>query len=387
MTALADGTRPEAGGARRPTPPFTAAHERLRAEIRDFVLTRLRPHADAWEEAGWFPSEAFGWMAQAGYLGLKFPAQYGGGDDTVAAAVLVEEMARCGSGGVAAGLGAHAGIALPPIAAFGTAEQKQRYLVPGLRGELVAALAITEPGAGSDVASIRTRARRVDGGYEVNGSKTFITGGVRADILVTAVQTTEAGGHHGISFLIIERGPGVRSSALRKLGWHASDTAEIGFDDVFVPEENLLGGLHQGFYLIMANFQWERLLMALGAVGAMQAALEQTLGFLAGRPDLARLQAIRHRIAEIAVELHAGRDVTYAALRRHVAGEDAVREVTIAKLRTQRAAFDVIDACVDIHGLDAPPELERALRDARLGPIGGGTDEIMKEILGRSLGL
>jgi acyl-CoA dehydrogenase len=387
MTALADGTRPEAGGARRPTPPFTAAHERLRAEIRDFVLTRLRPHADAWEEAGWFPSEAFGWMAQAGYLGLKFPAQYGGGDDTVAAAVLVEELARCGSGGVAAGLGAHAGIALPPIAAFGTAEQKQRYLVPGLRGELVAALAITEPGAGSDVASIRTRARRVDGGYEVNGSKTFITGGLRADILVTAVQTTEAGGHHGISFLIIERGPGVRSSALRKLGWHASDTAEIGFDDVFVPEENLLGGLHQGFYLIMANFQWERLLMALGAVGAMQAGFEQTLQFLAGRPDLSRQQAIRHRIAEIAVELQAGRDVTYAALRRHVAGEDAVREVTIAKLRTQRAAFDVIDACVDIHGLDAPPELERALRDARLGPIGGGTDEIMKEILGRSLGL
>jgi acyl-CoA dehydrogenase len=387
MTALGDRTHPAAQRARRPTPPFTDAHERLRGEIREFVLTRLRPHADAWEEAGWFPNEAFGWMAQAGYLGLKFPAQYGGGDDTVAAAVLVEEMARCGSGGVAAGLGAHAGIALPPIAAFGTPDQKQRFLVPGLRGELVAALAITEPGAGSDVASIRTRARRVDGGYEVNGSKTFITGGVRADILVTAVQTSEAGGHHGISFLIIERGPGISSSALRKLGWHASDTAEIGFDDVFVPEENLLGGLHQGFYLIMANFQWERLLMALGAVGAMQAALEQTLGFLAGRPDLARLQAIRHRIAEIAVELHAGRDVTYAALRRHVAGEDAVREVTIAKLRTQRAAFDVIDACVDIHGLDAPPELERALRDARLGPIGGGTDEIMKEILGRSLGL
>jgi acyl-CoA dehydrogenase len=301
--------------------------------------------------------------------------------------VLVEEMARCGSGGVAAGLGAHAGIALPPVSTFGTEDQKQRYLIPGLRGDLVAALAITEPGTGSDVASIRTIARRVDGGYLVSGAKTFITGGVRADILVTAVKTTPEGGHHGISFVIVERGPGVSSTALRKLGWHASDTAEITFDEVFVPAENLLGRLHGGFALIMANFQWERLLMALGAVGAMQACFEQTLRFVCGRDDLRRQQAIRHRLAEIAVEVEAGRDVTYSALRRHIAGDDGVREVTIAKLRTQRAACDAIDACVEIHGLDAPPELERALRDARLGPIGGGTDEIMKEILGRSLGL
>ena len=371
---------------RAPVPPFTDAHERLRLGMRAFVEERLRPHADEWEEAQWFPSEAFGWLADAGYLGLGF-------EDPVAAAVWVEELARCGSGGVAAGLGAHSGIALPPIAKFGTEAQRERYLAPGLRGELIAALAITEPGAGSDVAGIRTQARRVDGGYLVNGSKTFITGGVRADILVTAVKTKDTAPparHHGLSFLIIEKEPGrsgVSASPLRKLGWHASDTAEIAFDDVFVPEENLLGAEHEGFYLIMANFQWERLLMALGAVGAMQVCFEQTLAFVTGREDLRSQQAIRHRLAEIAVELQAGRDVTYAALRRHVAGEDAVREVTIAKLRTQRSAFDVIDACVQIHGLDAPAELERALRDARLGPIGGGTDEIMKEILGRSLGL
>jgi acyl-CoA dehydrogenase len=406
-----DLARPDAeraAGARahaaRPIPPFTAEHDRLRSEIREFIATRLRPHADEWEDAGWFSNDAFAWLAQAGYLGLNFPAVYGGGGDTVAAAVLVEELARCGSGGVAAGLGAHAFIALPPIEAFGTEEQKQRYLVPGLRGELVAALAITEPGAGSDVASIRTAARRVDGGYVVNGAKTFITGGVRADILVTAVRTRPEGGqpddscgarsgeagrrartkHEGISFLIVEREPGVTSSPLRKLGWHASDTAEIAFDDVFVPKENLLGQEHEGFYLIMANFQWERLLMALGAVGAMQVCFEQTLRFLAGKGSG---QAVRHAMAEIALAIEAGRGVSYAALRRHVAGADAVREVTIAKLQTQRCAFDVIDACVRIHGLDAPPELERALRDARLGPIGGGTDEIMKEILGRSLGL
>ena len=376
-----------AGAARRPVPPFTEAHERLRREIREFVTSRLYPHADEWERAGSFPDEAFGWLARAGYLGLRFAPEYGGAGDPVAAAVLVEEMARCGSGGVAAGLGAHAGIALPPIEAFGTEEQKRRYLVPGLRGELIAALAITEPGAGSDVASINSHARPVDGGWVLNGSKTYITGGVRAGVLVTAVKTRPHGGHHGISFMIVERGPGVSSSPLRKLGWHASDTAEIAFDDVFVPAENLLGPLHGGFTLIMANFQWERLLMALGAVGAMQVSFERTVRFARALPDIATRQSIRHRLAEIAVEIEAGRDVTYAALRRHVAGLDAVREVTIAKLRTQRAAVDAIDACLEIHGLDAPAELERALRDARLGPIGGGTDEIMKEILGRSFGL
>jgi acyl-CoA dehydrogenase len=382
------GTMPAAEHAPRLVPPFTETHERLRAEIREFVLTRLRPHADEWEDANWFPSEVFGWLAQAGYLGLRFAPEYGGRGDTVAAAVMVEELARCGSGGVAAGLGAHTGIALPPIAAFGNEAQRQRYLVPGLRGERIAALAITEPGAGSDVASIRTRADRVDGGWLVNGAKTFITGGVRADLLVCAVKTTPEGGHHGLSFLIIERAPGdgVVTTPLRKLGWHASDTAEIAFDDVFVPEENLLGSEHGGFYLIMANFQWERLLMALGALGAMTTCFEQTLDFVRDGAAPAS-QSVRHRLAEIALHIEAGRAITYAALRLHVAGADAVREVTMAKLRTQRTAVDVIATCLDIHSLDAPPELERALRDARLGPIGGGTDEIMKEILGRSMGL
>jgi acyl-CoA dehydrogenase len=281
---------PTASERRAAVPPFTAAHEQLRGEIRAFVADRLRPHADEWEHAGWFPTEVFGWLAQAGYLGLMFPREYGGGDDPVAAAVLV-----------------------------------------------------------------------------------------------CAVASTPDGGHQGISFLLIDRGDGVRASALRKLGWHASDTAEISLDDVFVPTERLLGTLHGGFRLIMANFQWERLLMALSAVAAMQACFDLTLdAVLAGG---ARGQATRHALAHVATEIEAGRAVTYAALRRHLAGQDAVREVTIAKLRTQRAAVDAIDACLQVLGLDAPSELERALRDARLGPIGGGTDEIMREILGRSLGL
>jgi acyl-CoA dehydrogenase len=378
----------------RPIPPFTAEHEEFRATVRRFVETELRPRAAEWEEARWFPNEVFGRLAELGYIGLKFPPEYGGDGDPIADAVFAEELAWCGSGGLAAGIGAHMGIALPPIWKFGTEEQKQRYLVPGIRGERIAALAITEPDAGSDVASVRTRAHRVDGGYVVNGSKMFITGGVRADVIVTAVKTSAEGGHRGLSFLLIERGAGVQSRAIEKLGWHASDTAHITFDDVFVPEENLLGRENEGFYLIMANFQWERLLMALGAVGAMKAAFERTLKYALqreafGRP-IGRHQVIRHKLAEIAVTLEAGRDVTYSALRRYVAGEDAVREVTIAKLATQRAAFDVIDTCLQIHGgagYMVEYDIERAARDARLGPIGGGTDEIMKEILGRSLGL
>ena len=380
--------------SRRPVPPFTEEHEQFREAVRRFVERELLPHSPQWEAAEWFPNEVFTRLAELGYIGLKFPRQYGGDEDPVADAVFVEELARCGSGGLAAGVGAHCGIALPPISRFGTEEQKQRYLVPGIRGERIAALAITEPDAGSDVASIRTRARPVAGGYLVNGSKTFITGGVRADVLVTAVKTTETGGHQGISFLIIERGPGVESTALKKLGWHASDTALISFDDVFVPEENLLGEANRGFYLIMANFQWERLLMALGAVGAMQVAFERTLRYAQERrafgQEIGHFQAIRHKLAEIALTVEAGRDITYAALRRYVAGEDATREVTMAKLATQRAAFEVMDSCLQIHGGNgymAEYGIERAARDARLGPIGGGTDEIMKEILGRSLGL
>ncbi len=406
--------RPGSGAAAAPIPPFTAEHQEFRSAVRRFVQTELRPHAREWEQARWFPNDVFARLAELGYIGLKFPPEYGGDGDVVADAVFVEELAWCGSGGLAAGIGAHGGIALPPIWKFGTEDQKQRYLVPGIRGEKIAALAITEPDSGSDVASIRTHAQKVEGGYVVNGAKTFITGGVRADLLVTAVKTTPEGGHRGLSFLIIERGAGVESRALEKLGWHASDTAEITFDDVFVPDENLLGEEHQGFYLIMANFQWERLLMALGAVGAMQVAFEKTLSYAlereafgkqpddsgaaqsgeagcrAGSDPEGKHQAIRHKLAEIAVTIEAGRDVTYAGLRRYVAGEDAVREVTIAKLATQRACFEVMDSCLQIHGgagYMVEYDIERAARDARLGPIGGGTDEIMKEILGRSLGL
>jgi acyl-CoA dehydrogenase len=378
-----------------PDPPFTDEHEQLRESIRRFVENELAPHAPQWERDEWFPDEVFAKLAAHGFLGLKYPEEYGGqGGDHLHEAILIEELTRTGSGGTAAGIGAHVNIATPPIWRFGTEEQRRRYLVPAIRGERIGALAITEPGAGSDVAALRTLATPVDGGWLVNGEKTYITNGVRAHFLVTAVKTTVEGGHHGISFLIVERGEGVRSSKLRKLGWAASDTASVAFEDVFVPAENLLGPEHEGFKLIMANFQWERLAMALGASAAMGLAWERTAQFARertafGRP-LAGHQAIRHKLAELATSVYTCRCVTYDALRRFMAGEEPLKEVTMAKLLTQRASYELMDACLQIHGGAGYMRegwVERAARDARLGPIGGGSDEIMREILGRVLAL
>jgi acyl-CoA dehydrogenase len=376
-------------------PPFTDEHEALRESIRGFVAAELRPHAMEWEDAHWFPDEVFAKLAKQGLLGLKYEERWGGqGGGYLHEAVFAEELARCGSGGLAAGIGAHVNIATPPIWKFGTDDQKERYLRPAIAGSKIGALAITEPDAGSDVAGIKTNARRVDGGWLVNGSKMFITNGVRADFYVTALKTTGEGGHHGLSFLIVDKTEGVNASAIDKLGWHASDTGLIAFEDVFVPEVNLLGRENEGFYLIMANFQWERLLMALGAVGAMRVAYEKTVAFAKertafGKP-LTGHQALRHKLADVATAVYTGQAVTYDALRRFVAGEDAVQQVTMAKLVTQRACFDVMDTCLQIHGgagYMKEYEIERMARDARLGPIGGGTDEIMREILSKTLAL
>jgi len=392
MTVIKDA------GERAILPPFTPEHEELRETIRRFVSTEIAPHVPKWEEAREFPRELYERCGELGFLGLKYPQELGGqGGDHLHDAVLVEELSRSGaSGGVAAGLGAHISIATPPIFNFGTAEQHQRWLVPAIRGEKICALGITEPGAGSDVASIKTFARKVDGGYIVNGSKTFITNGVRADLLVCAVKTTESGGHHGISFLVLERDmPGYEvSRKLEKMGWHSSDTGELAFTDVEVPEENLLGKENEGFYLVMANFAWERLSMALGAVGGMQRLFEVTLDYAKqreafGRP-IGRFQVIRHKFAEMATRIEASRAFTYHCLREYVAGRDVMREVAMAKLFTQRAILEIADECVQIHGgygYMREYGVERALRDARLGPIGGGTDEVMKEIIGKQYGL
>jgi acyl-CoA dehydrogenase len=380
VSVLAD-KGPSEAASRRPVPPFREEHEELRAEIRRFIGAELRPHTAEWEAAEWFPNEVFTRMAELGLLGLKYPVEYGGrGGGYLEDAVLHEELGRSGSGGLSAGIGAHIGIATPPIWKFGTDDQKERFLASAVRGERIAALGITEPGAGSDVAGLRTFARRVDGGYVVNGSKTFITNGVRADFVVTAVKTTEEGGHQGISFLILEREmDGFETSRkLEKLGWRASDTAELAFSDVFVPEENLLGEENRGFYLIMANFQWERLIMALGAVASMESVIERVVQSDPGCEW-------RHMVAEMAVKHEASRSLTYHALRLFAGDGNAVREVTEAKLMSQRSAFEVAEMAW--RAMQGDVEIGRAMRDTRLGPIGGGTDEVMKEILAKQLGL
>jgi acyl-CoA dehydrogenase len=385
-------------GVRAPLPPFGEEHEELRETVRRFVRSEIAPHVEEWEEAREFPRRLFNRCGELGFLGLKFPERYGGqGGTYLHDAVWTEELSRSGgSGGVAAGLNAHVGIAMPPVFNFGTEEQRRRWIVPGIKGEKIGALGITEPGAGSDVASIRTTARRRNGYYVVNGAKTFITNGVRADFLVCACRTTEQGGHHGISFLVLEREmPGYEvSRKLEKMGWHASDTGELSFTEVEVPAENLLGEENGGFALIMANFAWERLAMAIGAVGGMQKVFERTLEYATerqafGRP-IGKFQAIRHKFAEIATRIEASRALTYNALRLFHEEQECISEVTMAKLVTQRALLEVADECLQIHGgygYMREYGIERAVRDARLGPIGGGTDEIMKEILGRRLGL
>jgi len=385
-------------GARAVLPPFGAEHEELRETVNRFVSKEIAPNVDEWEDAREFPRELYGRCAELGFLGLKFPEAYGGqGGTHLHDAIWVEELARSGgSGGVAASLNAHTSIAMPPIFNFGTEEQKQRWVVPGIAGEKIGALGITEPGAGSDVAGISTFARKVDGGYVVNGSKTFITNGVRADFLVCAVKTTEDGGHGGISFLVLERDmPGYEvAQKLEKMGWHSSDTGELAFTDVEVPAENLLGEENGGFKLIMANFAWERLLMAIGAVGAMQRLVEVTVNYAQereafGRP-IGKFQAIRHQVAEMATKAEASRAITYNSLRLFHEGQDCIKEVTMAKLVTQRAVLEIADQSLQIHGGYGYMKeygIERAVRDARLGPIGGGTDEVMKEILGKLMGL
>jgi acyl-CoA dehydrogenase len=285
---------------------------------------------------------------------------------------------------------------MPPVFEFGDEWQRQRWIAPGIRGEKIGALGITEPGAGSDVANIRTRAVKVDGGWVVNGSKTFITNGVRADFLVCACRTTEEGGHGGISFLVLESDmPGYEvTGKLEKLGWHSSDTGELSFTDVEVPDEHLLGEENGGFGLIMANFAWERLLMAIGAVGAMDGLIDKAIAYSSEREAFGRpvssFQVTRHKIAEMATTTAASRALTYDTLRRFVEGEDVTREVSMAKLMTQRALVDIADQTVQLFGgwgYMREYGVERDLRDARLGPIGGGTDEIMKEIISKTMGL
>ena len=375
---------------------FDDDHEAYRESVRSFVSKELRPNAEEWERAEEFPVETYRRMGKLDLFGNKFEEKYGGtGAGYLFEAVLVEEMSRCGSGGVAAGLGAHAQIALPPIASFGTEEQKQRWLVPGIKGEKIAALGITEPEAGSDVAGIKTKAVRDGDDYILNGSKIFITNGCRADMVVTAVRTGEDP-HGGVSFIVVEKGtPGFdQSTKLKKLGWRASDTAQLFFSDCRVPAANLLGAEGDGFKMIMSNFQWERLTMALGAVTGAEETMRLAKDYAESRVafdrPIVRFQTIQHKLVEMATEIEAARHLTYHALWLFNQGRDAVKEVSMAKIVATETATHVADEAVQIHGgygymMEFP--VQRAWRDARLGPIGGGTTQIMREIIAKTMDL
>ena len=375
---------------------FDGDHEAYRESVRSFVSKELLPHAEEWEQAEDFPDEIFRRMGALELFGNKFDEEYGGtGAGYLFEAVLVEEVARCGSGGVAAGIGAHAQIALPPIASFGNDEQKQRWLAPGIKGEKIAALGITEPEAGSDVSGIKTKAVRDGDDYVLNGSKMYITNGCRADIVVTAVRTAPDP-HAGVSFIVVEKGtPGFdQSTRLKKLGWRASDTAQLFFSDCRVPAANMLGSEGAGFPMIMSNFQWERLTMALGAVSGAEQTLKLARDYaetrIAFKRPIVRFQAIKHKLVEMATEIEMARHLTYHALWLFSQGRDAVKEVSMAKIAATETATRVADEAVQIHGgygymMEFP--VQRAWRDARLGPIGGGTTQIMREIIAKSMDL
>jgi acyl-CoA dehydrogenase len=376
---------------------FTDDHEELRVYVRDFVERALRPHAEEWERAGEFPvRDVFLQAGGVGLFGAKFEAEYGGtGPDLVADAVITEELVGCASGGVAAALGAHKDLGSYYLYRFGTEEQRRRWLVPAIAGEKIAALAVTEPGAGSDVGGIQTRAVPDGTGWRLSGSKTFITNGPIADVVVVAAKTEPDQGHQGISLFVVEAGTaGFAASRVDTVGWRTSHTGELVFDDCVLPRDALLGQENRGFYQIMENFQWERIVMALAAVAGAERTLAMAMAYARERKafdrPIARFQVWRHRFADLATEIEAARSLTYHALRKIVEGEDAVREVSMAKWLSTELAWKVADEALQVHGgygymmeFDA----QRAWRDARLGPIGGGTTEVMKEIIGRSYGL
>ncbi|MDI3328340.1 MAG: acyl-CoA dehydrogenase family protein [Alicyclobacillaceae bacterium] len=375
---------------------FTKEHERFRESVRRWVEKEVAPHVEEWEREGRVPRSLFRRAGELGFLGLKFPAEYGGSDDLIADAVFVEEISRCGSGGVAAALMAHSGIGATPVWRFGNHEQKLKYLVPAIRGEKISALGITEPDAGSDVASIRTTARREGDHYVLNGSKMFITNGASADFVCIAAKTDPDAGHRGISLFVVETDrPGFTvGKTLKKLGWRASDTAELILEDVRVPVENLLGVENQGFRYIMINFQWERIIMALSSVAMGEKALEETVRYSRERTQfgqpIGRFQVLRHYMVDMAVDIEKARSLAYRALYLYARGEDAVTEATMAKAYAGEMINRVTDTALQIHGgngymMEYP--VQRYWRDARLMSIGGGTTQIMNEILVKRLGI
>jgi len=372
---------------------FDESHNILRQSVRKFLEREVLPYVDEWEDKEEFPRELYGKAAEAGFLGLCCPEDLGGTPaDVFHTIAFTEEFLRSGSVGLTSGIGSY-GIAIPPILSMGTEEQKKRFIPPVLRGEKIAALGITEPDAGSDVASIRTRAVREGDEYIVNGAKTFITSGCRADLVTTAVRTGGEG-YGGVSLLVIETNtPGFRvARKIRKMGWNASDTAELAFEDCRVPVANLLGEEGRGFYGIMENFQYERLSLAVMAHQVAQIAYEESLKYAQTRQAFGKaltgFQVTRHKLVDMATKITAAREFNYRLAARMAEGENVVTEVSMAKNFACEVCDKVVYDAVQIHGGYGYAReylVERLYRDARILSIGGGTTEIMKEIISKTL--
>ena len=375
---------------------FDPSHQLVRDSVRRFVEREILPDIDQWEEAESFPRELYLKAGAAGILGIGYPESLGGSHqgDLFAKVAASEELMRCGSGGLVAGLGS-LDIGLPPILKWARPEVRDRVVPQVLSGEKISALAITEPGGGSDVANLQTRAVRDGDFYRVSGSKTFITSGVRADFYTVAVRTGEPG-FAGISLLLIEKGtPGFTvGRQLKKMGWWASDTAELFFEDCQVPVGHLIGSENMGFACIMGNFQSERLALALMANMTAQLALEESLKWARereafGKP-IGKFQVIKHRLAEMATALEVSREFTYRQAAKMAAGQSVIKEISMAKnFATDTADRITSDAVQILGGMGYMREslVERLYRDNRILSIGGGTREVMNEIISKQMGL
>lgn len=373
---------------------FTEEHQLFRASFRDFLQKEVVPHIEKWEKTGTI--ERFIWkkFGEMGFFGLNYPEAYGGMQlDLFYTVIFLEELQKIKSSGFAAAMWAHAYLAMTHLNAEGDERIKQDYLAASITGDKIGALCISEPFGGSDVAGMRTTATKSGDKYIINGSKTFITNGVYADYYVLGAKTKPELGNKGISiFLLDAKTPGISATKLDKLGWRASDTAEIAFDNVEIPAENLMGEANNGFPYIMQHFAFERLIMAINAHARAEYAIEYTIDYMAQREafgtTINKFQALRHTMVEHATEVEHCKIFNYAAIARLDKGEYVVKEATMAKLKSTKVADDAIYSCMQMlggYGYMEEYPLARLFRDSRLGPIGGGTSEIMREILSKMI--
>ena len=368
----------------------------LRDQIRRFIENEIVPNGEAWEEAGKVPRALFTKMGELGLLGMRYAEEHGGsGLDTMASVVLAEELGRCTFGGVSADILVHTDMASPHLANVGTPEQLARWMPSITSGEKVCAVAVTEAGAGSDVAGMRTRAVQDGDDWVINGTKMFITNGVYGDLFFVAAKTDlEAKGSRGVTIFAIEKGtPGFSvGKKLNKTGWLSSDTAELIFENVRVPSENILGEVNKGFYAIMKNFQNERTVLGAMAMGEAAKAIELTLEYVKNRPAFGGVlwdkQAIRQKLAERSAQVEAGLQLTYHAAWMDAQGMDCVKEVSMVKAYCGDLVNKVLYDCVQFHGgmgyMRETP-VERMSRDARIQAIGGGATEVMLEEIAKRL--